>query len=476
MKVHLSYILYYLMNLLNERYLNVLKRLYNTNRFKQKKVNLESISRACELFGNPQNDVPYIHVTGTNGKGSVCKKISSVLINGGFKTGLFISPHITTFRERIQINNSYIEIEYLSEELERIFKVCDSNMVDLTYFELVTLLGFNYFRDMKAQVAVMEVGLGGNLDATNVIDPLLSIITSIGIDHTDSLGFRQEEIAEKKAGIIKPNRPVMIGFDCYPRQIFEEKARENNSPLYIVDKVRKNKDEFFNYDIENREIAAFSINILKKYYPMFRNINDTMLQTGLSQTQPCRKENVFNTLGRENIIKHIKSTFSKDVCLKSLKALYLDVGHNQHGLEKLFLLLREQFPTNYLRVVFGVSASKDKSDIIKTVLSHADKLYLISPDHPRAMKYDELKDYMNDFLINFNYSSDIIEENDLGGKVSENIIKAIVDSDRSANKDEIILICGSFFFMKEARYTLGYSDECDPYELNEINPIRFNVV
>jgi dihydrofolate synthase/folylpolyglutamate synthase len=456
--------------------MNILKRLYNTNRFMAKKVNLESITKACKLFNDPQKQVPYIHVTGTNGKGSVCKKLSSILTKSGYKTGLFISPHISTFRERIQINNNYIESEYIVEELEKIFNVCDQNSVDLTYFELVTLLGFNYFKDMGTQVAVLEVGLGGNLDATNVVDPLISIITSIGIDHTETLGFTKEEIADKKAGIIKPNRPVVIGYDCYPREVFIKRAEDNNSPLYTLDKFNKQKGDFYNFDIENRELASYAITILKKHYPSFNNISDEAIEYGLSQQQPCRKEDALKTLGKDYILKHIKDKYGNENNLNNIKAIYFDVGHNQHGLEKLFLTLREQYPTNYFRVIFGVSANKDIEDIVKIILSYSDKVYLISPDHPRAMKYNELKNFIKDLQGNYDYSTNLIEENHLDGRVDQNILKAIDDSNNSVNRDEIILVCGSFFFMKDARYTLGYIDECDPYELNEINPTKFKAI
>jgi dihydrofolate synthase/folylpolyglutamate synthase len=463
------------MSIFNERYLNALKRLYNTNKFKLKKVDLEGITRACELFGNPQKCVNYIHVTGTNGKGSVCKKLSSIFTKGGFKTGLFISPHITTFRERIQVSNNYIEVQYITEELERIYKVCDSNSLDITYFEIVTLLGLNYFKDMKTDIAVMEVGLGGNLDATNVINPLLSAVTSIGLDHTDSLGFTQEEIAEKKAGIIKPGKPVVIGYDCYPKNVFIERARETKSEIYFVEKSKKDKSAFFDFDIENRDIAKCSINVLKKQYPnLFSKLDDTAIQYGLSQCQPCRKEDTFISLGKDYIINHIKQNFNREVNLNNIKAIYLDVGHNQHGLEKLFLSLRELYPANNFRVICGFSFNKDKLEILKTLFSYADKVYPIASDHPRIMKYADLKEYILNFLKGYSYSNDILEDNDLNGNVKENICKAIDDCSQSGNKDEIIIICGSFFLMKDARDTLGFEDESDPFELNEMHIPKFN--
>lgn len=465
---------------INDKYLNVLKRLYNTNRFKQKKVDLSMIQKACKVFNNPQDYVKYIHVTGTNGKGSVCKKLSETLSKSGYKTGLFISPHITTFRERIQINNEYIEKEYITEELERIYNICDKTDLDLTYFELVTLLSLNYFKDKNIDIGVMEVGLGGNLDATNVIDPLLSIITSIGMDHMDSLGYTQEEIAEKKSGIIKPGKPVVIGPDCYPRNVFIDRAAQCNSELYIVGANNYlKKEDLFDFDAENKEITKYSINVLKKHYPeLFNKITNETIQYGLQHQQPCRREDVFAKLGKENTLHFINTNFNRKInpeTTEKINKIILDVGHNQHGLDKLLSSLREKYPKCYFRIICGFSANKDKNEIIKTICSYADKVYIISPDHPRATKYKDLQKIIKDYLVNFNYDKNMIDDNKHQGNVTRNIIKAIEDCISSENKEEIIVICGSFFLMGEARKTFGYADELDPYELNELNPVSFKL-
>ena len=451
----------------NEKYLNLLKRLYNTNRFKNKKVDLTMIENACRLFNNPQNNINFIHVTGTNGKGSVCKKLSSILSISNFKTGLFTSPHITTFRERIQIDNKHIEEEYIISEMENIFKICDKNSLDLTYFELVTLLSFLYFKEKKVDIAVIEVGLGGNLDATNIIDPILSVITSIGLDHTDSLGFTQLEIAEKKAGIIKTNRPSIIGPDCYPKETFINKAMELNSQIHIIDKKIRSKNEFFNYDLENRDIVLKAIDILNDKY-LF-NIGNEAVKKGISINQSCRNENALEVLGQEYVKFYIKSTFNMKVNFDKIKAIILDVGHNQHGLEKFFLSIKEKYPSKNIYVVCGFSSNKDKFDIFRTICSYSDRIYLTSAKHPRAIEYDELYRLINEFFLNYNYNRNLIDKNDFKGDVTKSILKALND----CYNNEIVIICGTFFMMREARWTLGYKDEIDPYELNEINTISF---
>ena len=466
---------------MSENYINVLKRLYNTNKFKTKKVDLDLIFRACNLFNNPERKVEYIHVTGTNGKGSVCKKLSSMFIKSGMKTGLFISPHISTFRERIQINDEYIGKEYITEELQRIYSVIDRSNLDLSYFELVTLLCFNFFRDNKVDIGVMEVGLGGNLDATNVIDPMLSIITSIGMDHMDSLGYTQKEIAEKKAGIIKQNRPVLIGPDCRPFEVFKNKCKETNSPLYVCSRTDYD-DIFIDYERENSNIAKEAIKVLRQTYPeKFDKVTLEAIDYGLKQKQPCRKEYAFDILGRNFLTNYFRANYGLIINPK-IKEIILDVGHNSHGLEKLLYNLRQENPKCFIRVLCGFSANKDKTDIFRIIASYSDKIYLVAAQHPRATPYEELCEELETFLLNYNHDKEKLFR-DLDpeyrkrskGLTKQVILKALEESHSSENKEELILICGSFYFMSEARETLGYSEEKDPVELNEINPIRFRL-
>ena len=248
---------------MNEKYFLVLKRLYQTNRFKSKKVNLNNLLTATSYFSFPQRDLNFIHVTGTNGKGSVCKKLSKAFEFSGYKTGLYISPHVTSFRERIMINSNYIEKEFITDHLESLYKILDKTGVELTYFEIVTLLSLLYFKEKKIDIGIIEVGLGGNLDATNIIDPLISVITSIGLDHTDSLGYTQKEIAEKKSGIIKMNKPVVIGPDCFPKEVFITKAEETNSEIHCVEYDYKMTTDF---EYENNAIYRKVIEVVNKKY------------------------------------------------------------------------------------------------------------------------------------------------------------------------------------------------------------------
>lgn len=472
---------------MNEKYLSVLKRLYQTNRFKNKKVNLNNLLKATTFFSSPQNNMNFIHVTGTNGKGSVCKKLAKSFQSSGYKTGLYISPHISSFRERIQINNKLIEKEFITDELENIFEILDLKCVELTYFEIVTLLSLIYFKNNNIDIGIIEVGLGGNLDATNIIDPLVSVITSIGLDHTDSLGFTQDEIAEKKAGIIKENRPVVLGPDCFPLEVFLKRAKEIESEVFTVDYSNSNKISL-DFDNENNEIVKKVIEVINSKYGNLFNISQESLELGLKSKQPCRKEDVYESVGKDVIKvkmvelfeKHnetLKNHYSDDQLQEFQKRLesniplkiYLDVGHNPHGLEKLFNSLKNEYPSANIKTVCGFSSHKDIGENIKTISSYSQKIYLISAKHPRAMRYEELSNVVQDTMNNFIYEKNIIYENEwTKGKVALNLLCCFIDSVIS-DKKEIILICGSFFIMSEARTSLGYLEERDPIELIEFD-------
>jgi dihydrofolate synthase/folylpolyglutamate synthase len=465
---------------MNEKYKDVLKRLYMTNKFKRKKVDLSNIQQACNLMNNPEKAGNYIHVTGTNGKGSTSLKLASTLQKAKIKTGLFTSPHIATFRERIKINNEMISKEYIVEELQRIYKSNDDNNLDLTFFEIVTLLGFNYYRDMKVDTIVLEVGLGGNLDATNIVDPLLSVITSIGMDHMDSLGYRQREIAEKKAGIIKCRKPALIGIDCNPEDVFEDKVSQTNSKLFKLRDcfISNDEGEFFNdmfqkyfknYDFFNRDfekenslLVLKALQILKNTYPnLFSKVTTHDYEYGMLQKQLCRLEDYFSK------VVNSRKNFPEKII-----KIFLDVAHNSHAMQKLLPNIRQNFPNTDLFIIAGFSANKDSYDIFKIMSQYADKIYLTSSDHPRLLNCKELDLKFNEFMSCGLYKNTGLYQG--AYSISQAINKAKEDASKSERKS-IIVICGSFFIMKDVRKYLEYKEEEDPVELNEINSIKFKI-
>lgn len=427
---------------MEDKYAQVLKEIYDLNLFVPNKTNLNAITYSCELFNHPESSFKSIHVAGTNGKGSVCKKISSSLISSGYKVGVFTSPHISSFRERILINNQKISKEYLISEYPQIHSITQKAKCNLTYFEFITLLAFIYFRDMKIDFGVIEVGMGGDLDATNVINPLISVITSIGYDHMDYLGHTLEKISEHKAGIIKRNRPVVLGSDIPTKNIFYTRASELNAKVYKVNRIGTN------YDIENQKTALLAMETLKSLYPFtFSNLSQKAMSDGIKERPECRMQNVFECLPS-----------SRQLYKGRVEELYLDAGHNPPAFKNMLSLLKNKYPHNKLRAICCFSRNKDIEKMFDYLDIFADKVNFLNIKHSRLASYQQ--------MIEMAKGRSKEKYEDLNQATMTNgDIKKIMSSVGSNN--ELVIICGSFFIMKEIRQFFGFEDEKDPNELNE---------
>ncbi len=367
------------------------------------KPSLETMQKLCKEYGNPQNACKTVHVAGTNGKGSVCTKIAKALQIEGYKVGLYTSPHITSFHERIQINEQPIH----EEELQELLSLTKDKTSQATFFEAATLLGFLYFQKNNVDVAVIEAGLGGRFDATNVITPLISVITSIGYDHMEVLGSSLEEIAYEKAGIIKKDTPLILGPDAYYpcMKVLTKKA---NSPLY------QNKEHFADFDKENQETARLSLEVLRSKIP----ISDRSILLGVKAKPPCRFESYNHK-----------------------KTIILDVAHNSHGFTKLITSLESTHPGYGYRFIVGFSKGKDIKTIGTLIQSKAVAVHLVSGSHPRLSSIEEI-------AIAFPFSQ--------GATIKEKNIKTAITNalNASLDKKEVIIVAGSFFLMEEAKKTL----------------------
>lgn len=312
-----------------------------------KELSLERMKEMDALLGFPSRSFRSIHVGGTNGKGSVSTKIASALTEFGYVTGLFTSPHLFTFRERFQVNEEMISIEQAYDLLQRVTGLSS----DLTFFEVMTLMAFTYFRESKVEYAVFEVGLGGTFDATNIIDPKLSIITNITIDHKDLLGDTIDEIAENKAGIIKPNRPVLLGYRAALSPMFH-KAFSTLSSVYIMPP----SDDWME---ENRQIALKAIDIL---FPQ---------HTGYEcrKVPPCRFE---------------------EVTLPSGQKVIFDIAHNIDGLEKLFNRLEKVFPEEKTSLIFSMSSDKEVDKALLLISQKSDHIFFFDVKNKRLLSQNEL--------------------------------------------------------------------------------------
>ena len=324
-------------------------------------LGLDRIRAALEIFGNPQDKLKCIHVAGTNGKGSVCTILDSILREAGYKTGLYTSPHIWDYTERIRVCGVEISKEDFASYVEKIMG-CG---IHLTEFEILTVMMFLYFEAKGVDIAILETGLGGRLDATNVIKKnLCSIITQIDLDHTERLGDTKEKIAYEKAGIIKQACPVItsMGYEA-----IKDKADEMDSMFILATPFVK--PEFVealtlkgNHQVENLALAVNAINYL------FKDIDDATIIAGLRKVKnPCR----FQYFPMQNLV--------------------VDASHNPNGIAALRDNLDSYFPQDERRFVFGCLRNKDYSKMMRILFREGDEIYFNEFDYPNACSFEELQ-------------------------------------------------------------------------------------
>lgn len=367
------------------------------------KLGLERAERILELLGNPHKKIKTIHVAGTNGKGSTTAMITNILIHSGYKVGCYISPYIEEFEERIQINNNNISTEDLANivtEVSRaVEEVASLGYGNPTEFEIITCAGFLYFYKMKADFVVVEVGIGGRLDSTNVIEPIISIIGSISYDHMHILGNTLEEIAYEKGGIIKKNTPVVL----YPQEdkvtkVIENICTEKNSPLIKVKrenalmyevgdckdkvviqklKVVTEKDSYDvklsllgTYQVQNCNVVINSCEVLMK---LGVNITKESILRGLSQVKwPGRLE-----VMRRNPL------------------VVIDGAHNIDGIRKLAESIDIYFNYKKLVLIIGILADKQVEEMINIICPKAEQIIAVTPHSERAELCEDLKEKIN---------------------------------------------------------------------------------
>jgi len=400
-------------------YDKTIERLYNTGNFFGPKLGLQNVNRLDEALGYPRRNYPCIHVAGSNGKGSVATKIAKALEFSGYRAGLYTSPHLYSFRERICVNSALISEKEVVKGMETIFAIVDACPIPATFFEMTTFLAFEHFRKSNVDVAIFEAGLGGRLDATNVIHPLLSVITSISLEHVEILGGTLEKIAFEKAGIIKQGVPVILGpYACF--RAIEEKCVAEHAPIFLS----QEKSCFF--DEENSAIAQLTLEQLQQRFPKLRA---EAIAEAVKVRPSCRFEQMGNIL--------------------------FDVAHNPDALAHLVAAFDYHFPNRMFRVVFGLSKDKDIPGCLFEVKKRARHINLVAAVSPRSAPPELLaKELTRQGFTNFTcYPS-----------ISEGMIDA---AEMSILEEEILLVCGSFFIMAEAKKALGLNYPADSLDLNE---------
>jgi dihydrofolate synthase/folylpolyglutamate synthase len=364
---------------------------------------------------NPHKKVRCIHVAGTNGKGSTSHMLASILQEAGYKVGLYTSPHLKDFRERIKINGIDITEDFVCDFINENKPFFESN--DISFFEMSVGMAFDYFAKEKVDVAIIEVGMGGRLDATNIITPLVSVITNIGLDHTQFLGNTIEAIAGEKAGIIKPEVPVVIGeYTTETKAVFLATAKENNSEIYFAsDLILENypSDLIGDYQIHNKKAVLQTIEILNSQAEF--KITEEKIKIGL--------KNVVKNTGLQGRWQQIADN-PKVIC---------DTAHNKNGLEiVLNQIQKESFEK--LHIVLGVVNDKDLDEILPLFPKNA-FYYFSKPNNPRGL----------DATILASKAS----EHGLAGTVFNSITTAYKKALEAAEDTDFIYIGGSTFVVAE---------------------------
>ena len=343
-------------------------------RNKGSKLGLKRMERLALLTGNPEKKIPSIHIAGTNGKGSVCAMIESLYRTNGYKVGLFTSPHLLRINERIQINRVPISDDDLASKVSYLDALASKHFTKSTFpsfFEFMTQIAFQYFSEASVDIAIIETGLGGRLDATNIIHPKLSIITSIGKDHTDILGDSIASIAYEKAGIIKKNTPILINeLPQEAEAVIQKKAKNENAPLFKIRDLLKDEPSpktnlEGSYQQLNARVSLGAINLLKKELPIY-NYKSLEKIEWMGRWQNLR-------LGSKRII--LDATHNEEACLQLEENL------------KTLIIKYNQKPI----ILIGVVGIERAKALLPLVCRYSKSLYLVSPKQPRACQINELQ-------------------------------------------------------------------------------------
>jgi dihydrofolate synthase/folylpolyglutamate synthase len=381
------------------------------------KKDLTNTIKLCEVLNNPHLSFKTIHIAGTNGKGSVSNMLSAVLQNNGYKTGLYTSPHLKDFRERIRIDGEMITEEYVVDFVDRIKPHIET--IQPSFFEITVALCFDYFAQNKLDVAIIETGLGGRLDSTNIISPLLSIITNIGYDHMDLLGNTLPLIAYEKAGIIKNNTPVVIGETiAETKPVFLQKAKQQNAEIYFADEtlnphsVKGTFDLNGDYQVKNRNTVFKSLEILSQ---LGFNFDSTKTMEALQNVKT-----LTGFKGRWEVLNQEPKTIA-------------DTGHNIDGINFIVNQLKSE-PYHELHMVIGMVKDKDRTAILKLLPKEA-IYYFCCPNIPRGLDAKTLEQEAKELGLN--------------GTSHPSVEAALNSAKNKAQNTDLIFIGGSTFVVAE---------------------------
>ena len=419
------------------------------------KATLRNSHILAEELGFPHRAFSSIHVAGTNGKGSVSLKIATALQNSGYRVGLYTSPHLFHFSERIKVNAEPIDEESLNRGLQLLFSIDEKLKLNATFFELATQLAFYYFRNKEVDIAVIETGLGGRLDATNIIDPILTVITSISLEHTQMLGNDLEMIAMEKAGILKPAIPCVLGPKAHCQAI-RERARALDCPLIMAEEA----GPFF--DDENRAIAKAALMALPSsiYHtrPQTWNLDRVKAPGSNDRKGPCiSNTKALTIVESRELSRWSKSKFEAECGINLSQAsieaglnvrppcrfeqrdnVIFDVAHNPDAFAHLVQALNLFFPGKKKRFLLGFCKDKDAPSCLRHVTPIATHIHLVQAQSSRAASLDSLAQSLKEQGF-YAFSSH--------PHISEGMDEALLQADLAG---ELLIVCGSFYIIEKS--------------------------
>jgi len=424
------------MEIKQRKYSKLLRKLYSFERTGIK-YNLSNIKYLLRVLDNPHKKFRSVHIAGTNGKGAVCSIVNSILIESGYCTGLFTSPHIIDFRERILVGGNKVEKKYIYNIIKKLWSHIKN--INPSFFEITTAIAFKYFADRKVDIAVIEAGLGGRLDSTNVLKPICATITGISLDHTEYLGTTLESIAKEKAGIIKRGVPCVIGKLNRPSlKVIKNRCEQKQSFLINSQKdwcfvLNSNIINGIKFKILNGKFRGENFFVpLNGDYQLI-NIKTALSIVSLLKDKGFEKitiDSVYN--GLKKIREHSFYRARFDI-ISEKPRIILDVSHNLEGIKNIERNI-ESFRNGKLIIIFGMMVDKDVKNSVRVLEKLCSKLILTKPFYKRAMEPEKIFDFVKD-------KNKVL--------TTKNVDSAYNIAKKFLQRGDTLLVCGSFFVISD---------------------------
>jgi dihydrofolate synthase/folylpolyglutamate synthase len=401
------------------------------------KKDLHNTIVMCDQLGNPQNRFKTVHVGGTNGKGSTSHMLAAIFQQAGYKTGLYTSPHLKDFRERIRINGTMIPKSFVTNFVNQQQEVIES--ISPSFFEVTVAMAFSFFAEEQVDIAIIEVGLGGRLDSTNIITPELSVITNISLDHTHILGNTLTEIAAEKAGIIKPGVPVVIGErQAEIEQVFIRKASETGSEITFADQELKTvntlrENEYLTTTVQSNQTTVYKdLQIDLNGCYQLKNILTVLKSVTALKHKGYKIENEAIRAGLKNV-KDLTGLQGRWQKINEHPLIICDTGHNMAGIKEVVQNIKDTTYHN-LHIVIGMVKDKDISGVLALLPIKA-QYYFCQPQLERALPAGELARQAKQYQLK--------------GHVFKTVSAAFMAAKKSAGHDDLIFVGGSTFIVAE---------------------------